>query len=47
MDPFGEGDAFTAAICSEIARVGHADERRGELWAMTLDRALTVAHTPR
>jgi 2-dehydro-3-deoxygluconokinase len=32
----GAGDEFTAAMCAEIARAGHADERSVELW----DRAL-------
>jgi len=38
LAPLAEGDAFTAAICSELARVGHADERGGALWARALRR---------
>lgn len=36
--PLDEGDAFTAAICSELARAGQTDERGGELWARALQR---------
>ncbi len=37
--PLHEGDAFTVAICEELARVGHADERGGLLWERVLKRA--------
>ena len=36
----GAGDAFTAAVCAEIARAGHAGRAHVELW----DRALTRGH---
>jgi 2-dehydro-3-deoxygluconokinase len=36
--PLGEGDAFTAAICAELARVGHTDARDGTLWTRVLQR---------
>ncbi len=39
--PLGEGDAFTAAICFELARTGHADEGGGTLWARALRRSST------
>jgi fructokinase/2-dehydro-3-deoxygluconokinase len=32
-----EGGAFTAAICAELAKIGHAHE--GSLWARALQRA--------
>ncbi len=35
----GESDAFSAAICSELARAGHTDEGGGALWARALHRA--------
>jgi sugar/nucleoside kinase (ribokinase family) len=38
MAPLAEGDAFTAAICSELARAGHTDEGGGVLWARALAR---------
>jgi 2-dehydro-3-deoxygluconokinase len=36
--PLAEGDAFTAAICTELARAGHTDEGSGALWARALRR---------
>jgi sugar/nucleoside kinase (ribokinase family) len=36
----GAGDAFTAAVCAELARAGHAGPAHVELW----DRALTRGH---
>ncbi len=36
--PLGEGDAFTAAICSELARAAHTHARDGALWARVLQR---------
>ncbi len=33
-----EGDAFTAAICVELARAGQGAEGAGELWTRALDR---------
>jgi sugar/nucleoside kinase (ribokinase family) len=36
--PLGEGEAFTAAICSELARARKTDEG-GALWARALQRA--------
>jgi sugar/nucleoside kinase (ribokinase family) len=40
--PLGDGDAFTAAICAELARTGHTDERSGALWSRALGRAHAV-----
>jgi 2-dehydro-3-deoxygluconokinase len=37
--PFGEGDAFAASICFELARAGHAGEGSGAMWARALQRA--------
>jgi 2-dehydro-3-deoxygluconokinase len=36
--PLAEGDAFTAAICCELARAGHTDASGGALWARALRR---------
>ena len=38
LAPLVEGDAFTAAICCELARAGHTDESGGALWARALRR---------
>jgi sugar/nucleoside kinase (ribokinase family) len=40
LDPTGAGDAFTAAICAELARAGQYREDDVELW----DRALRRGH---
>jgi sugar/nucleoside kinase (ribokinase family) len=34
----GAGDAFTAAICAELSRAGHAGESHGGLWETALER---------
>ncbi|HSO32321.1 MAG TPA: PfkB family carbohydrate kinase [Labilithrix sp.] len=41
--PLGDGDAFTAAICAELALAGHTAEHHGSLWARALDRGHAVA----
>ncbi|MDB4994987.1 MAG: put [Myxococcaceae bacterium] len=41
VGPLREGDAFTAAICFELARSGHANEGGGALWARALRRSST------
>lgn len=41
--PLGEDDVFTATICAELARVGHIDEMRADLWSRALERAHTIA----
>ncbi len=37
--PFGAGDAFTAAICAELARPGEPGESSSSLWYRALQRA--------
>lgn len=41
--PLAEGDAFTAAICSELVQAGQTGEGGGALWARALRRAHTAA----
>lgn len=38
LRPLGSGDAFTAAICAELARAGQVGEGRGDFWQRALQR---------
>ncbi|WP_044243342.1 PfkB family carbohydrate kinase [Chondromyces apiculatus] len=38
LRPKGAGDVFTAAICAELSRAGHAGEGRSDLWERALQR---------
>jgi sugar/nucleoside kinase (ribokinase family) len=47
LHPTGDGDAFTAAICAELARAANGRESSSELWSRALERGHAAATASR